>query len=537
MKSILLHLLLAVVAVSATEAETKRPNIVLLLADDMGYGDLSCYGNKDISTPNIDKLAAEGLRLTDGHSSAAVCQPTRYAILSGRVYPRSKWGRTQSGIYFQDNEILLPQLLKDAGYSTAMFGKWHLGFGAPLGRGQDPDWNGELKPGPNECGFDYWFGMPNAHNMPPFVFVENHRVYKGDPADPIVTYTKDEAEKNEVAQRTGWGASSGGKAAHEACPREKLDLILADRASEWIKKQSADKPFFLYLPFFAPHAPYAVSEEFLRATPLSERLGKSNNNAVRLTQFIAQLDHSVGQIMSVLKEKGFDDNTLVVFTSDNGNINLGDNQAVGYHANGSLLGNKSDAWEGGHRVPVIVRWPGKVPADKTTDKLFSLTDLYDTFLAAANVPVPSGAGVDSTNMLSLLEDPDNAPGLPGMLYKGRGESVRVGDWSYHPRQGPGGLNDNLGPMVKLGQRHNDYDEAGNIKPDAPKAQLYNLREDPNQTINIIDKEPSLAAKMDELLKKFDDGVRKGENVSLVQLISQLDTETQKKLNVPNSAAQ
>ena len=532
MKKLLHSTLILFCALAQTFAEGKRPNIILFLADDMGIGDLGAYGNADVSTPNIDQLAAGGLRFTDAHSPAAVCQPTRYGILSGRYYGRSAYGRIQSGIYFRKDEVLFPQLLQKAGYNTAAFGKWHLGFGL-TNRGEPTDWNGELKPGPNECGFDWFFGMPQSHAQPPYVFVENSRVYKGDPNDPIEMISSEDAKargiKPPANAPAGWGMSVGGKAAHEACDMDRLDLIMADKACEFIGRQSAEKPFFIYLPWFAPHVPLAVAEEFRGKSPLGKRIKKQNNNAVRNAEYCNQLDFAVGKVMACLQEKGLAENTLVVFTSDNGGAVFGDTASVGYKTNGEYLGTKTDTWEGGHRVPTIAWWPGKIAASKTTNKLFSLTDLYDTFLAAADVPVPPGAAVDSVNMLPLLLDPDKAPGLDGMFYKGKASALRVGDWSYHPQQGPGGLFSE-GPIVKLGQTHSDYDEKGKLKPDAPQEQLYNLAADPHQTQNLVTSEPEVAAAMKDIMKKYSEANHKAE-VPLQEILATLSPKMTKKLNV------
>lgn len=532
MKKILLPALFVFCSTLQTFAEPKRPNIILFLADDMGIGDVSAYGNTDVSTPNIDQLAAGGLKFTDAHSPAAVCQPTRYAILSGRYYGRSAYGRIQSGIYFRKDEILFPQLLQKAGYNTAAFGKWHLGFGLTK-RGEKTDWNGELKPGPNECGFDWFFGMPESHAQPPYVFVENSRVYKGDPNDPIEFISSEEAKARGVKPPanapSGWGMSVGGKAAHEACDMERLDLIMANKACEFIGRQTPEKPFFIYLPWFAPHVPLAVAKEFSGKSPLGARIKKQNNNAVRNAEYCNQLDFAVGQVMACLKEKGLAENTLVIFTSDNGGAISGDSASVGYKTNMEFLGTKTDTWEGGHRVPTIAWWPSKISAGKTTNKLFSLTDLYDTFLAAADVPVPPGAAVDSVNMLPLLLDPEKAPGLDGMFYKGKASALRVGNWSYHPQQGPGGLF-GTGPIVKLGQTHSDYDETGKIKPNAPQEQLYNLGTDPHQTQNLVNTEPDVAAVMKDLMKKYYEANRKAE-VPLQAILADLSPEMAKKLHV------
>ncbi len=520
-----------ILALPTAMAADKRPNIILFLADDMGIGDVGAYGSTDVSTPNIDQLAAEGLKFTDAHSPAAVCQPTRYAILSGRYYSRSGYGRIQSGIYFRKDEILFPKLLQQAGYNTAAFGKWHLGFGL-TNRDEPTDWNGELKPGPNECGFDWFFGMPQSHAQPPYVFVENSRVYKGDPNDPIEMISSADAKargiKPPANAPAGWGMSIGGKAAHEACDMYRLDLIMADKACEFIGRQSAEKPFFIYLPWFAPHVPLAVAEEFRGKSPLGKRLKKHNNNAVRNAEYCNQLDFAVGKVMASLRERGLADNTLVIFTSDNGGAIFADSASVGYKTNGEFLGTKTDTWEGGHRVPTIAWWPGKIAPGKTTNKLFSLTDLYDTFLAAADVPVPPGAAVDSVNMLPLLLDPVNAPGLDGMLYKGKASALRVGDWSYHPQQGPGGLF-GKGPIVKLGQRHSDYDENGELLPDAAEEQLYNLRLDPHQTRNLLREETEVAQAMRDILKNFNQANHKTE-VPLQAILADLPPEMLSKLN-------
>ena len=479
-------------------AAESSPNIVLMLADDMGYANLGCYGTDKILTPNIDRLAAEGIRFTDAHAPAAVCQPSRYGILSGRDYYRSNYGSFQSGTYFRDHEILLPKVLKDAGYSTVAFGKWHLGFGLTR-RGEETDWNAELTPGPNEAGFDYWFGMPNAHNMPPFVFIENHRVYKGDPNDPIQCLTGEQSQARGIKSAGYWGVSIGGKAAHEACDRERLDLTVAERASKWIAQQSQDKPFFLYLPFFAPHTPLLPAKEFQHTSPLGK--ARSYTNAGRLGDVIQQQDAAVATVMQALKQNGFDNNTIVVFTSDNGNVNLGDCCKAGYRSNGMFLGQKTDAWEGGHRVPFIFRWPGHAPAGTVSDKLMCLLDLFRTFLAAAHIPCPSGAAPDSLDQLPALLDPAGSKPVRNSMVYASGRALRVGNWVYLPSQGPMGQF-GTGYMQELGYKNNDFTPNGILKTDAAPAQLYWLGDDPQQAENLYRRYPAIAKALDASLTEI-----------------------------------
>ena len=502
----------AMAADESPGAKPQRPNIVLMLADDMGYGNVGCNGATEMLTPNIDSIASQGLRFTDAHSPAAVCQPTRYAILSGRGYWRCRWGRYQAGTYFRSNEVVFPKLLQESGYSTAMFGKWHLGFGGFLNRGDKGDINGKLSHGPNWAGFDYFFGMVGSHAQPPYVWIENEGVYKRDPNDPIQIISHEEAKKRGIqlpANLPNWGWSVGGKAAHEALKLDRVDLEIAERAGRWISQQKKDKPFFLYMALFAPHVPLAVAEEFRNKSPLYKKVGRQTN-ATLTADYCQQLDYAVGMILEALKKNGFDDNTLVVFSSDNGNLNLGDNQSVGFRTNGPFNGGKSDTWEGGHHIPMIARWKNRIPAGKVTDKLFSQIDLYDTFLAAARVNPPKvGGGEDSLNQLALFENPETCPPIrKAMEYKGKAMGFRIGDWVYLPHQGRGGL-DEGGPCHKLGFTNSDYDESNKLKPDAPPGQLYNIRKDISQSANLYKEHPDL---VEQFKKVQEASAKKHKNV-------------------------
>ncbi len=477
-------------------AGAPKPNILLIVADDLGYGDVGCYGATKIKTPHIDRLAGEGVRFTDAHAPAAVCQPSRYAILSGTYFLRARRQGRQT-LYFHEDQATLPALLKSAGYRTAAIGKWHLGFG----RGAEPDYNAELKPGPLEVGFDYFFGTPRTHNEPPFVFVENHRMVGLDPADPIRLVPHDDVIRRGLKD-WGWGISEGAAKAHAARPQDRIDLILADKAAQFIAATS-DRPFFLYLAFLAPHVPLAPAPEF-----------HGTSQAASYGDFVQQLDACVGKVLEALQARGLADKTLVFFTSDNGAVLHGEALAAGHRANRALLGQKTDAWEGGHRVPFIVRWPGRIPARTQCDRLLGLTDLMATVAAAASVPLPAGAAPDSLNQLPALTTPKGSPVIrKELLAQGTGGyALRQGDWVYLPKQGSCGMTVQVPPgppwgqpYAKMGLTNSDVDAQGRIKPDAPPAQLYDLRDDPGQATNRLTAEPKtakrLARRMDQLLPK------------------------------------
>jgi arylsulfatase A-like enzyme len=487
-------LLSVIVALSAAAAP--KPNVLLIVADDLGYGDLGCYGATKIKTPNIDRLAGEGVRFTDAHAPAAVCQPSRYAILSGTYFMRAQ-RKGQQTLYFHEGQVTLPSLLKSAGYRTAAIGKWHLGFG----RGAEPDYNAELKPGPLEIGFDSFFGCPRTHNEPPFVFVENHRVVGLDPADPLRIIPHDEVARRGLKD-WGWGASEGAKAAHAARPQDRIDLILADKAAQFIAEKR-DQPFFLYLAFLAPHVPIAPAREF-----------QGTSQAGSYGDFIQQLDTCVGTVLAALKAQGIADKTLVIFTSDNGAVLHGEALQAGHRANGVLLGQKTDAWEGGHRVPFIARWPSRIPAGTKCDRLLGLTDLMATIAAAANIPMPVGAAPDSLNQLPALIAPENAPAIrTEMLAQGTGGyALRQSDWVYLPKQGSCGMTVQVPsetpwglPYAKMGLTNSDVTVQGTVKGESSPGQLYDLRNDLPQGTNQFQARPEtarrLATRLEQLLPK------------------------------------
>ena len=296
--------LVPLAALPAADApRTQQPNIALILADDLGYGDVGCYGATKIQTPSVDRLAADGVRFTDAHSVAAVCNPTRYSILSGTYLWHAK-RKNDYSLYFHEGQVTLPSLLQSDGYRTAALGKWHNGFG----RNGDPDWNGELKPGPLEIGFDYFFGTPRTHNEPPFVFVENHQHRRSRPGRPDPHHSPRRGAEP-WPQGLGVGHQRGRRAAHAARPDEQLDLILAEKAVAFLAQQTTDVPFFLYLAFAAPHGRSTRRRSFAARARSGFTVTTSSSSIIALDLVLDALD-----------KYGFAPNTLVIFTSDNGAV-------------------------------------------------------------------------------------------------------------------------------------------------------------------------------------------------------------------------
>ncbi|MCM8541014.1 MAG: arylsulfatase, partial [Lentisphaeraceae bacterium] len=353
----MMKFLYVLLALSSTLVGAEKPNIVLIYADDLGYGDVSCYGATKLKTPHIDKLAAEGRRFTDAHSPSAVCTPSRYGLITGRYPFRIGSNRpvmVKNPLIVNTERTTIADLAKEAGYSTAVIGKWHLGFG-----NKNPaDWNRPLKPGPNELGFDYFYGVPVVNSHPPFVYMENHSVVGYDPEDPF-EYGK-VAETPKVHEKMGYNFIGGAKKAHALYDDFSVGTTLKNKAQDWIKEQK-DKPFFLYLATTNIHHPFTPAKQF-----------QGTSECGLYGDFVHELDWIVGGITKTLEEMGKADNTLIIFTSDNGGmLNETGQKAwkMGHRLNGELLGFKFGVWEGGHRVPFIIKWPGKVKAGTVSNSL------------------------------------------------------------------------------------------------------------------------------------------------------------------------
>lgn len=484
--------------------EENLPNVILINADDLGYGDLSCYGATLVQTPNIDKLASQGRSFSDAHAASAVCSPSRYGLLTG-TYPlrRNFWGPIgglDDGLTIDTSQMTLASLLKNAGYSTACVGKWHLGLGV-----DKPDYNQAVKPGPLELGFDYFYGVPMVNSGPPFVFVENHSVDGYDPADPFVRGKESVTQK--WPAKGGYKAIGGAEKAHLLYDDEKVGTILKDKAIEWMKKTHSsdqDKPFFLYLATTNIHHPFTPAPQF-----------KGTSEAGRYGDFIHELDWIVGEVLRTLKEMGEEENTLVIFTSDNGGMLNHEGQdawKAGHKLNGDLLGFKFGAWEGGHRVPMMAKWPGVIPANSASDHLISQVDWLSTFAAIVDQPL-KGDDQDGVNQLLELKGEATAPLREMLMITPNSPEhlvVRKGKWVYIPAQDEGGFQAKKIDAHTLGgaaafaltQQKNSDIVDHKIKEDAPKEQLYDLEKDPYQAENVVAQNPKVKEELQQILAEY-----------------------------------
>jgi arylsulfatase A-like enzyme len=490
----------------------ERPNVVLIFADDLGYGDLGCYGATKVQTPNIDRLAKEGRRFTDAHSVSAVCTPSRYALLTGE-YPlranggRGVWGPAwiTSPLIVDTEKTTIADVFKSKGYDTAVLGKWHLGF-----KEGSNDWQEPLRPGPQDLGFDYYFGMPVVNCAPPYVYVENDRVVGGDPDDPLVYLGRNAKGATpitpippEAAQRSP-NVFGGAKEAHRLYNDYEVGTTFAKKSVEWIKERK-NRSFFLYLATTNIHHPFTPAKRF-----------QGTSQCGLYGDYIHELDWIVGEILACLEEHGLSDNTLVIFTSDNGGMfNYGGQAAfkAGHRQNGDLLGWKFGVWEGGHRVPMIVRWPGKVKPGTTSNQLIGNVDMLATFAAVTGQTLDKAQQADSVNMLPAFVGEPEKPLRDHLVlapHKGTHLSVRKGKWMYIPRQGSGGFTGKKPgdhtfagpPAVSFVGAVNSDIENGRIRSDAPPAQLYDLEADVNQARNVHDEHPDVVKELSSLLASY-----------------------------------
>jgi len=471
----------------------ERPNLVVILADDLGYGDVKSYNPAGkIPTPNIDRLAAQGMRFTDAHSPTAVCTPTRYALLTGRYAWRT---RLKAGVLWQWDKPLieaerltLPGLLRQHGYRTGAFGKWHLGFNWPftsdeaaarcaknagdLALCSDIDWSKPITGGPVERGFDYYFGV-NCPNFSPYAFIENDRI-----AGPAPT---------EQWTRLGSRLSQHPGPAQAGFDRKQIAPTLARKAVEWIETsaKTPGKPFFLYLALTGPHSPIIPNDEF-----------KGKSGIGDYGDWVMEMDWTVGEVMGALQRKGILTNTLVFFTSDNGpeNWNYEEARDQKHYAMGPLRGVKRDTWEGGHRVAFIASWPGHIKAGTTNPEVICHTDLMATAAALVGATLPGNAGEDSYNILPALlgERLDHPIREATVHHGGNGKlAIRQGNWVF--------IDARTGDANKEPQW---FKQERGYQPHNFPGELYNLKEDLAERRNRYGEHPEIVERLKTLLEKY-----------------------------------
>ncbi|WP_411827508.1 sulfatase family protein [Luteolibacter sp. AS25] len=513
------ELILSTIAVSLTSLSAfaeKPPNVVLIFADDLGYGDLGCYGATKLKTPNIDQLASEGKKFTDAHSSSAVCTPSRYGLMTGQYPFRGNGGKGIWGpapisepLLIDTGMLTIADVFKNSGYDTAAFGKWHLGF-----KEGKNDWQEPLSPGPQDLGFDYYFGMPVVNSAPPYVYVENDHIVGGDPEDPLVfigkggkgTPTPLTPIPKEAAQRSD-NQFGGAVEAHKQFNDFEVGTKLTEKATNWIESREG-KPFFLYFATTNVHHPFTPAKRF-----------QGSSEAGPYGDFTQELDWIVGEVRKSLEAAGVADNTLIIFTSDNGGMfNHGGRQAaeLGHKINGDLLGSKFGIWEGGHRVPFIAWWPGKIEAGTVSGQLLNNVDMLATFAAVTGQELSAPDQKDSIDMLPALVGDPAEPLRTEMVvtpHKKSHMSVRNGKWMFIPSRSDGGFNGSKpnqhawgGPAVaKLVGTPNSDIENGRLKKSSQVAQLYDLEADMNQTENLFSEYPEVVQQMKELLNEYKSG--------------------------------
>ena len=449
-------------------AAPRLPNLVYVLADDLGWGDLHCYNAESaIPTPNADRLASQGVRFTDMHSGSAVCTPTRYGIMTGRYSWRTSlksgvlWGYSPSLI--EPGRLTVPAMLKRQGYYTAGVGKWHLG----LGSAEKADYSKPLRPGPVDHGFDYYFGIPASLDMDPYLYFENDRAVELPTAQ-----TPGQNAPRGVFWRPGPIAPKFDIPQVLPTLTSKAESIIRERAGE-------SQPLYLYLALTAPHTPW---------TPLREFQGRSK--AGIYGDFVAQVDDTLGRVLKAIDDAGAADNTLVVFTSDNGaDWKPGDKALFAHRANASWRGEKADTWDGGHRIPFMARWPGQIRSGTASNQLGCLTDWMATAAAVTGFRLPRDAGEDSFNLLPALRGTTRKPIREAIVHHSNDGvfSIREGSWKLILGLGSGG-----------------FSEPKKIEPapGGPRGQLYNLADDPAEERNLWLDQKDVVRRLSALLERY-----------------------------------
>lgn len=494
-------------AASARRRNSRRPNIILIYSDDLGYGDLGCYGATQVKTPNLDRLAAEGVRFTNGHSPSATCTPSRYALLTGEYAWRKDGAHILPGdaaALIRPGKDTIPAMLKRAGYSTALIGKWHLG----LGSGQ-LDWNTTIAPGPREIGFDYAFFFPATADRVPGIFIENRNVVGLDPGDPItVDYRKqvgDEPIGREHPELLRMGSNDG----HDGTIVNgigRIGYMKGGKAARWIDEDvpfkflakarqfiasNREEPFFIYYATTEPHVPRTPAKQFEGTTGMGPR-----------GDAIAQLDWTVGELMKTLTEQGLDQDTMIVFSSDNGPV-LNDGydddavQKIGNHRPAGIFrSGKYSIYEGGTRVPYIVRWPAGAARGVTSPALMNHVDLFASLAAITGQKLPHASAVDSLDTSSALL----GRSLSGRVFMVSDTSTITAGAATLQEKGDSILALVEGKWKLIAPYAWTAAATGNEIGGSPDPQLFNLERDPGETVNLAAIQPERASAMLERLR-------------------------------------
>lgn len=486
MRHLVLLTVLSLLGCSPSAPEAP-PNIVLILADDFGVGDIQAhYPDNKIATPHLDRLVAEGVSFTDAHSPSAVCTPTRYGLMTGRYSWRTRLQEWVLAAYepplIEEGRTTLPGVLRSLGYSTALVGKWHLGWEWPgpqpsrmteIRNGQKAlqwDFTQPIASGPTARGFDYYFGV-DLPNMPPFTFIENDRVV----AQPTESYVHDESEG--VVLPRGFEGSP-------MAPGWRLRRIVPELTAKAVSKvkefAASREPFFLFYSMTSPHEPISASEQF-----------RGRSGIAPIADFVMETDWSAGKVVEAVDEAGIAENTIVLFTADNGHSHYtGWEELVeaGHMPSGPFRGHKGDIWEGGHRVPLVVRWPGRTEPGSTSSQLVSLTDVFATCLEAAGVPLPADGAEDSVSFLAAAAGTAAAGARQSLVsHSNHGEfAYRDGAWKLVFRNAAASLEESRG------------------KPRT--TELYDLEADPAESRDLAGERPEVLA---EMRSKLEEAIARG----------------------------
>lgn len=495
---------LAILASNSLNAQNyNKPNVILIYSDDLGYGDIAPYGAKRVQTPNLSKLADEGVIFRNAHATAATSTPSRYSMLTGEYAFRKEGTDVAAGnaaMIISPDTYTLADLFSDANYRTAVIGKWHLGLGSKTA---EQDWNGKLDLSPLDIGFDYSYIMAATGDRVPCVFIENDSVANYDASQPIfVSYDKPfegeplgrtnpellvkqkHSHGHDMAIVNGIGRigymKGGGKALWKD---EDIADTIVSKAKDFIKK-SADNPFFLYLATNDIHVPRYPNARFVGKSEMGLR-----------GDAIAQLDWTVGEIMDYLKELNIDDNTIIIFSSDNGAViddgyqDMSEELLGEHEATGGLRGNKYSAFEGGTRVPAIIRWHNHIKSGEVSHKLVSQIDWLASFASLLGIKLAEGVAPDSKNMIDAWLNKKNAKGRDWVIEQASNKtlSLRTPDWKYiEPSEGA--------PMITWGAKV----ETGYNREE----QLYNLKKDRKEQQNVAKRNPKLTKKLRQTLEKI-----------------------------------